>query len=481
MAAMDAPTQLLIDGEWRAAADGGTVGVENPATGEIVDEVAAATVADLDWALAAADEGWQRWRSIDAWSRSRRLRDVAGLIRDHADDLAPILTEEAGKPLAQARAEMMAAAEYFEWFADEARRIYGRTVDAHSTENRILVRREPVGPVAAFVAWNFPVLLSARKMAAALAAGCSIVLKPAEESPRAALWLGQACLDAGIPAGVVNMVTGDPAQISRHLMGSPVIRKVSLTGSVAVGRTIIEQSAHRIIPVSLELGGAAPVLVFPDADIDAAAELCAAFKYRNCGQVCIAPSRFFVHDDIASEFTDRFVAATESLRVGDPSDPATEVGPLSSQNRLEAVEALVSDAVARGANIRLGGRRPPELTAGWFYEPTVLVDVQDSMGVMTEEPFGPVAPIATFSGYDEVIERANDTPYGLAGYVFTSDMGTAMRASEQLEAGLVGVNTLGLATAEAPFGGVKQSGFGREGAAEGIDSYLVTKYVNLRL
>ncbi|KAA0233584.1 MAG: NAD-dependent succinate-semialdehyde dehydrogenase [Actinobacteria bacterium] len=478
---MDAPTQLLIDGEWRDSADGGTVGVENPATGEIVDEVAAATVADLDWALAAADEGWQRWRSTDAWSRSRLLRDVAARIRDHADDLAPILTEEAGKPVAQARAEMMAAAEYFDWFADEARRVYGRTVDGHSTDNRLVVRREPVGPVAAFVAWNFPVLLSARKLAPALAAGCSIVLKPAEESPRAALWLGQACLDAGIPPGVVNLVTGDPARISRHLMGSPVIRKVSLTGSLPVGRTIIEQSARRIIPVSLELGGDAAVLVFPDADIDAAADLCAAFKYRNCGQVCIAPSRFFVHEDIAAGFTERFVAATESLTVGDPSDPGTEVGPLSSEKRLEAVEALVSDAVARGAKILLGGKRPPDMTAGWFYEPTVLTDVHDSMSIMTEEPFGPVAPIATFSSFDEAIERANDTPYGLAGYVFTTDMGTAMRVSEQLEAGLVGVNTLALATAEAPFGGVKQSGFGREGAAEGIDSYLVTKYVNIQL
>jgi len=476
-----APNLLLIDGEWTSSADGRRIDVVDPATEGILDTVPVATAGDLDRALAAADRAWRSWREVDAWTRSATIRRVAGLIRERADSIAATLTAEQGKPLAEAKGEVLAAADQFDWYADEARRIYGRVVDGHTAEHRLLVLRQPVGPVAAFSPWNFPVLLPARKIAPALAAGCSIIVKPAEEAPRAALCLGQACIDAGVPPGVVNMVTGEPAQISRHLIQSDVIRKVSLTGSVPVGRDILALCAGGIKSVSMELGGHAPVLVFADADVEQAAELAARGKFRNNGQVCIAASRFFVHESVAERFTERFVAVTRSLRVGDGRDPRTDVGPLSNRRRLAAVEALVADAQERGATVCCGGGRPADQPRGFFFTPTVLTGVETSMRVMREEPFGPIAPITTFASFDEAVEAANDTDFGLAGYVFTRDTRTMFRAAEALEVGMVGVNNLVIAAAEIPFGGIKQSGFGREGGSEGIEAYTVTKYVNVRL
>jgi succinate-semialdehyde dehydrogenase/glutarate-semialdehyde dehydrogenase len=391
------------------------------------------------------------------------------------------MTEEQGKPVAEARGEILAAADVYDWYADEARRIYGRVIDGHSRAHRLLVLRQPIGPVAAFSPWNFPMLLSSRKLAPALAAGCSIIVKPAIEAPRTSLCLAQACRDAGVPAGVVNVVTGDSSQISRHLILSPVIRKVSLTGSVEVGQQILKLCAEQIKAVSMELGGHCPVLVFEDADVEIAAEVCARGKFRNNGQVCIAASRFYVQESVRKRFVDRFKAITESLRVGNGKDPDTDVGPLANQRRLQATEGLIQDAVGKGAVVACGGHRPEGFDRGFFFKPTVLVDVNDGMDIMHKEPFCPVAPITTFSGLEDGLSKANATEFGLAGYVFTQNTRTAFLASEGLDTGMVGVNNLVIASAEIPFGGIKKSGFGREGGSEGIEAYTVTKYVNILL
>jgi len=478
---MAIPNQMYIDGRWVPAADGATLDVVDPATEEAVDSVPVATAAALDEALAAADRGWRTWRETDAWTRSAAVRRAGEWIRDHADGVAAVLTGEQGKPLAEARGEVLAAADQFDWYADEARRIYGRVVDGHSRDHRLLVLRQPVGPVAGFSPWNFPALLSARKIAPAVAAGCSIVIKPAAEAPRTTMMLARACHEARIPAGVVNVVTGSSSMISRKLLESPVIRKVSLTGSVPVGQEILRRAADGIKTVSMELGGHSPVLVFPDADVEAAAELCARGKYRNNGQVCIAASRFYVHEDVVDRFTARFVEVTSSLRLGDGKQPGVDVGPLANRRRLEATEELVRDALDQGAALAYGGHRPEGLSRGFYYVPTVLTNVDTSMRLMTEEPFCPIAPITTFRELDEVIDKANATEFGLAAYVFTTATKTAFLAAERLEVGMVGVNNLVIATAEAPFGGVKLSGYGREGGTEGIEAYTAVKYVNIKL
>jgi succinate-semialdehyde dehydrogenase / glutarate-semialdehyde dehydrogenase len=476
-----APNRLFIAGEWSAAGDGSEVPILDPSTEEEIDRIPSATAADLDRALDAAVDGYHVWREVDAWTRSQTLRRIAELVRQRELTIARVMTEEQGKPLAEARSEVLAAADQFDWYADEARRCYGRTVDGHTREVRLLVLRQPIGPVAAFTAWNFPALLPARKLAPALAAGCSIILKPAEEAPRSALSLAQACHDAGVPSGVVNVVTGDPAAISRHLIGSGRLRKVSLTGSLAVGRTLLRQCAEEILPITLELGGHAPVLVFEDADVEVAAETCVRAKFRNTGQVCISPTRFFVHERLVESFTEAVVAHVRRLKVGPGLDPTTEVGPLANARRRAAVEALVNDAVATGAEVRAGGGIPADRPHGYYYQPTVLTRLSERARVLSDEPFGPILPILPFADFDEGVRRANDTPYGLAGYVFTARTRTAILAAEALDVGMVGVNNLVIATAEAPFGGVKQSGFGREGGLEGLDAYTVPKYVNLRL
>jgi len=475
------PNEMFVDGEWVSASDGACREIINPATEEAVDTVPVATAADLDKALEAADRGWREWREVDAWTRSAALRRIADWIREHADPIAAVMTEEQGKPLAEAKGEILAAVDVYDWFADEARRIYGRVIDGHSRAHRLLVMRQPIGPVAAFSPWNFPMLLSSRKLAPALAAGCSIIVKPAIEAPRTSLCLAQGCRDAGIPPGVVNVVTGDSSRICRHLILSPIIRKVSLTGSVEVGQQILRLCAEQIKAVSMELGGHSPVLVFDDADVESAAEICARGKFRNNGQVCIAASRFYVQESVMERFVERFKAITESLRVGNGKDPETEIGPLANQRRLQATETMIQDAVGKGAVVACGGRRPEGLDRGFFYKPTVLVDVDDGMDIMHEEPFCPVAPITTFSELEDGLAKANATEFGLAGYVFTRNTRTAFLASEGLDTGMVGVNNLVIAAAEIPFGGIKKSGFGREGGSEGIEAYTVTKYVNILL
>jgi succinate-semialdehyde dehydrogenase/glutarate-semialdehyde dehydrogenase len=478
---MDRPNLMYIDGRWVGASDGTTTDIIDPATENVIDTVPVATAPDLDAALAAAERGFAVWRETDSWKRSAIIRRVAELIRERADRIAAILTEEEGKPTAEAVAEVKGAADQFDWYADEARRIYGRVIDGHSREHRLLVIRQPVGPVAAFSPWNFPALLSSRKIAPALAAGCSVIVKPAVEAPRTTLCLASACHDAGLPPGVLGMVTGSSSFISAYLISSPIIRKVTLTGSVPVGQDILRACADGVKAVSMELGGHSPVLVFPDADIRYAAETCARAKYRNNGQVCIAASRFFVHESAAEEFTEHFVRVTRSLTVGDGKKPGTDVGPLANKRRLETTERLVGDALKKGASLAAGGHRPDGFEHGYFFEPTVLVGVDASMAIMTEEPFCPVAPIATFASLDEAVAKANATEFGLAGYIFTKDTRTAFLAAERLDVGMVGINTLLLASAEIPFGGVKKSGFGREGGTEWIESYTVTKHINIQL
>ena len=475
------PNQLYIDGEWVGASDGATVDIVDPATEEVVDAVSKATAADLDRALDAADRAWKSWREVDAWTRSAAVRRVAQWIRDHAAAIADVLTEEQGKTLPECLGEINATADQFDWYADEARRIYGRVIDGHSREHRLLVIRQPIGPVAAFGPWNFPALLCGRKIAPAIAAGCSIIVKPPIEAPRTVLMLAKACHEAGIPPGVVNMVTGSSSMISKQLIASDVIRKITLTGSVPIGQDLLHQAAEGIKSVTMELGGHSPVLVFDDCDVDMAAETCARGKFRNNGQVCIAASRFFVQEKVYEPFVRRFVEVAQSLKLGVGREAGTDVGPLANRRRLEAAEALVRDAVEKGATVACGGMRPEGFSRGFFYEPTVLTNVRQDMAIMTEEPFCPVAPIAPFSDLEDGLQKANATEFGLAGYVFTTNTRTAFLAGEGIEAGMIGVNTLLLASAEIPFGGVKKSGYGREGGCEGIDYYTVTKHINIRL
>jgi succinate-semialdehyde dehydrogenase/glutarate-semialdehyde dehydrogenase len=478
---MRAPDQLYIDGQWRPSATGETIDIIDPATEQVIGSVPVASVEDIDDALAAAQRGFDAWKKVDAWTRSRALRAIADRIRSRLDEMAATLTEEQGKPLPEARGEINAAADQFEWYAGEATRIYGRLIDGHDRGHRYMVMRQPVGPVAAFSPWNFPSLLSARKIAPAIAAGCSVILKPPIEAPRTALWLAWACEDVGLPPGAVNVITGRSGEISRRLIASDVIRKVSITGSVPVGQELMRQCAEGLKPISLELGGHSPVLVFEDADVEEAAEITARGKFRNNGQVCIAASRFFVQESVAARYIRRFVEVAESLRVGDGREDGVDVGPLANRKRFDATQSLVTDAVSKGATVATGGARHPGFERGYYWTPTVLTGVDPSMEIMTEEPFCPVAPITTFTTLEDGLAKANATPFGLAGYVFTRSTRTAFLASEGLEVGMVGVNNLVIATAEIPFGGVKASGFGREGGTEWVDAYTVAKYVNVKL
>lgn len=472
---------LYIDGEWVPPTGGDSRGIFDPATEEEVGRAAVAAEADLDRALRAAARGFDTWRRTGTWERAGRIRAVADLVRARADEIASVMTGETGKPLAEARGEANAAADQFEWHSEEAKRVYGQLIGPRTADSRMAVIHKPVGVVAAFSAWNFPALLPARKLAAALAAGCSVIAKPAGEAPGSCAALVQACHDAGIPPGVVNFVTGDSDMIARRLLAAPEVRKVSVTGSVPVGKRILRLAAEGVKKVTMELGGHAPVIVFGDADARQAAAACAASKFRNCGQVCISPTRFYVHESRYAEFAEAFAAEARSVRVGNGRDEGTQMGPMASERGVETVRALVDDAVDAGAKVLAGGNRPAGLGRGHFFEPTVLGNVPDSARVMREEPFGPVAPLTAFQDYGEAIKRANSLPFGLAGYVFTNDLATAVRASEDLETGMVGVNEMLLAAAEAPFGGVKESGMGREGGSLGIRDYLEPKYVKMRL
>ena len=470
-------TQLLIDGHWQDAADGRTLAVHNPASGTEIGRVAHAGIADLDRALAAAQKGFLTWRDVPAIERQKTMRRAAALLRERADGIAAILTQENGKPLAEAKIETMAAADIIEWFADEGMRIYGRVVPARNPAVRQLVVKDPVGPVAAFTPWNFPINQAVRKVSAALASGCSILVKAAEETPAAPAALIRAFVDAGVPAGVVGLVYGNPAEISGYLIPHPVIRKISFTGSTVVGKQLAALAGQHMKRVTMELGGHAPVIVAEDADLDLAIRVAGAAKFRNAGQVCISPTRFLVHEQIRAEFTAALAAHAQGIKVGDGLAEGTQMGPLANPRRVAAMNDIVADAVARGVTVAAGGARIGE--TGNFFAPTVLADVPLEARVFNEEPFGPVAAVRGFERIEDAIAEANRLPYGLAGYAFTRSLKHAHLLAQRVEVGMLWINQPAAPWPEMPFGGLKDSGYGSEGAPEALEPYLNTRAVSI--
>ena len=468
---------LLIDGCWTQAHAGETLPVHNPATEEVIGSVAHARRIDLDRALVAAERGFAQWRGVCALERARILRMTAQILRERREHIARLLTLEQGKLLAESRYEVERAAESSDWMAGEAQRIYGRIIPPRATNVTQWVVRDPVGPVAAFTPWNVPVNQIVRKVLGALAAGCSIIVKGPEETPASCAEVVRAFVDAGVPAGVVNLVFGTPAEISAYLVPHPTVRKISFTGSTAVGKQLAALAGRHMKPTTMELGGHAPVLVFEDCQVQAAARAACGNKFRNAGQSCINPTRFLIERSIYGRFMEEFVAAAKVLAVGPGLDPTTSMGPLANPRRIAAMEELVEDAVKKGAVVKLGGKRIA--TRGYFFEPTVLVDVPLEARAMNEEPFGPLALLRPFDDLEEAIRESNRLPYGLAAYAFTGSHATASQVAARVECGMVSINHFGLGLPETPFGGVKDSGHGSEGGPEAIEAYLQTRFVTL--
>jgi succinate-semialdehyde dehydrogenase/glutarate-semialdehyde dehydrogenase len=468
--------ELLINGRWRPAGDGATRDFANPATGATIGQVASASLEDLEEAVQAAHRTFPEWRDTSAYDRSAILRRAADLARGRVEDIAVALTCEQGKPLQEARFEIMGACDMIDWFAEEGRRAYGRIVPGRSPGILQQVIAEPVGPVAAFAPWNFPIAQIARKLGAALAAGCSIVVKAPEEAPASSAAFLRCFEEAGVPAGTIALVFGVPAAISEFLVPHPHIRKISFTGSTAVGKIIAGLAGANMKRSTMELGGHGPVIVCEDADVAQAVDALAVAKFRNAGQVCSAPTRFIVHEAVYEEFLERFIARARALKVGDGADPATTMGPLAHPGRLAAMERMVLDAVDRGAIVHFGGRRLGN--AGCFFEPTILANTPTDAAVMNEEPFGPIALMSRFVDLSEALAEANRLDYGLAAYAFTSSAARISVISRQLVAGSIGVNHMAVAVPELPFGGVRDSGHGAEGGSEGLSSYLVSKVVS---
>jgi succinate-semialdehyde dehydrogenase/glutarate-semialdehyde dehydrogenase len=474
------PTELYIGGRWRAASGGGTLSVEDPSTGEPLVEVADARVDDALAALTAAAEKQAEWAATAPRERGEVLRRAYEAIVEQTDELALLMTLEMGKALAESRAEIAYAAEFFRWFSEEAVRVHGRYMVNTTGEGRILTMRQPVGPCVFVTPWNFPMAMGTRKLAPAIAAGCTMVVKPAQQTPLSMLALAQILEQAGLPEGVLNVITGKHSgELIEPLLKDSRTRKLSFTGSTEVGRSLIEQSAQQVLRVSMELGGNAPFLVFEDADLDAAIEGAMLAKMRNIGEACTSANRFHVHESLAEEFAARLSEKMGALQVGRGTEPDTDVGPLIDEAQRRKVEELVGDALDRGARALIGGQRLDG--PGYFFAPTVLAGVSGESRVLREEIFGPVAPIATFSSEEQAIAAANRTEYGLVAYVYTRDLSRAFRVCEGIETGMVGLNQGVVSNAAAPFGGVKQSGFGREGGFEGIGEYLETKYVAVSL
>lgn len=468
--------RMLIAGQWTRGTGARAAPVLDPSTETSLGDLPLASEADLARAAEAAQAAFASWSRSSAMERRRILLEAARLIRERLDLIAHVMTLEQGKPLAEARGEIGGAAEIFEWYAEETRRIYGRVIPSRQPNARHWVQHEAVGPVAAFTPWNFPALTPARKIAGALAAGCTCVIKPAEETPATALELVRACVDAGIPEGVLNVVFGVPAEVSEFLIRHPAIRKITFTGSTQVGMQLASLAArHGAKRCTMELGGHSPVLVFDDCDIDAVAQACATSRLRNAGQVCIAASRFYVQRSVHDRFAERFSEFAERAVVGSGLESATTLGPLANARRLEAMSGFVEDAVTQGACLVTGGNRIGE--RGYFFAPTLVTGVPDSARMMREETFGPLAPLVVFDTAEEALSRANAMPYGLAAYAFTESARTARVVSDGLHCGMVGINTFGVSIAEAPFGGVGESGYGSEGGTEGLQAYLTTKFV----
>jgi succinate-semialdehyde dehydrogenase / glutarate-semialdehyde dehydrogenase len=472
--------QLYIGGEWRDGAEGGTIAVEDPATGETLVEVADATVDDAKAALGAAHEAFQTWRDHPPRERGDILRRAYDVLTERADDLALLMTLEMGKPVAESKAEIAYAANFFRWYAEEAVRINGRYTVNETGKGRVLTLQQPVGPCLFITPWNFPMAMGTRKIGPAIAAGCTMVVKPAKQTPLSMLMLAQILEEVGLPGGVLNVITAKRSGATMEpLIKDPRTRKLSFTGSTEVGRTLIEQSAEQVLRVSMELGGNAPFLIFEDADVDAAVEGALIAKMRNGGEACTSANRFHVADGVAGEFAEKLAARMGALKVGRGTDPDVNVGPLIDDAQRGKVAELVDDARQRGATVLVGGSQIDG--AGYFYEPTVLTDVPDDARLLGEEIFGPVAPVKAFTDDDEAIAAANDTEYGLVAYVFTRDINRAFKVIERLDTGMIGLNQGMVSNAGAPFGGVKQSGFGREGGPEGLKEYLETKYVALNV
>jgi succinate-semialdehyde dehydrogenase/glutarate-semialdehyde dehydrogenase len=473
-------TQLFIGGEWRDASEGATLAVEDPSTGETIAEVADATNADADAALAAATEAFKTWRNVAPRDRADILRRAYDLIHERTDELALLMTLEMGKPVSESKAEIAYANNFFRWYSEEAVRINGRFTVNETGKGRVLTLKQPIGPCVFITPWNFPMAMGTRKIGPALAAGCTCVVKPAKQTPLSMLALAQILEEAGLPGGVVNVITASSSgKIMQPLIEDPRTRKMSFTGSTPVGKELIKQSAEQVLKVSMELGGNAPFLVFEDADLDAAVEGAVLAKMRNGGEACTSANRFHVHESIAGAFAERLAARIGELKVGRGSEDGNQVGPLIDDTQRQKVSDLVDDAVGKGAKVLTGGKALDG--AGYFYAPTVLSDVPDDAELLKEEIFGPVAPIRTFATDEEAIDQANDTEYGLVSYVFTTDVDRAFRVIEALETGMIGFNQGMVSNAGAPFGGVKQSGFGREGGPEGIEEYLETKYVAMNV
>ncbi|MBU7575322.1 MAG: NAD-dependent succinate-semialdehyde dehydrogenase [Hydrogenophaga sp.] len=469
-------TQLFIQGQWRDAQAGETLAVFNPATGKEIGRVAHARQADLDLALAAAQKGFETWRDTPAIERAKVMRAAAGLMRERAGAIARLLTQEQGKPLAEAKGEAMAAADILEWFADEGLRVYGRIVPSRGNlALRQMVLKDPVGPVAAFTPWNFPINQVVRKLAAALATGCSMIVKAPEETPAAPAELVRAFADAGLPAGVLGLVYGTPSEISSYLIAHPVIRKITFTGSTPVGKQLAAMAGQHMKRVTMELGGHAPVIVAEDADVALAVKTAGGAKFRNAGQVCISPTRFLVHESIAREFSAALVKHAAGLAVGDGSAEGTQMGPLANPRRVTAMAEFTKDAVDRGATLATGGERIGD--EGNFWRPTILTDVPLEARVFNDEPFGPMAAVRSFNTLDEAIAEANRLPYGLAGYAFTRSLKNADLLARRVEVGMLWVNMPAMPSAEMPFGGIKDSGYGSEGGPEAMEAYLNSRAV----
>ena len=469
----------FIDGKWQASSNNETYDVINPATEEVIGKASKASREDVQKALKSAEKGLKIWRDTSPWKRSYIIRKIADKMREKQDVLAKWMTLEVGKPLAEGIGEVGGAADIFEWNAEETKRIYGQTVESRFPDTRVHVYYQPVGVVAALIPWNFPLILASRKISTALAAGCSVICKPDVITPGTVMELVNICKEAGVPDGVVNLLSGDPAEISEQLLESDIVKKVSITGSTRVGKIILKKAADKVQRVTMELSGHSPFIVFEDSDIDKVADMAVTAKFRNNGQVCIAPNRFYIQESKKEEFINKFIERTKKLKIGNGMDEGVQLGPLTTDKRLAEIEELVETTKNEGAEVLLGGKRPAGFNKGYFYEPTVFDGIKDDFTIMRQEPFGPLVPMLSFKTFDEVIERANNNDLGLCSYIYTNSMEQAHRASELIESGCVAVNTAAVAVAEAPFGGIKQTGYGREGGSMAIKDYLNVKYTHV--
>ena len=471
----------FIDGKWQEAEKKETYEVINPATEEVIGKASKASSVDVDKALKSAEKGLKIWRNTPPWQRSYIIRKIADLMREKKDVLAKWLTLEVGKPLAEGVGEVGGAADIFEWNSEETKRIYGQTVESRFPDSRVHVYYQPVGVVAALVPWNFPIVLASRKISTALAAGCSVICKPDVITPGAVMELVDICREAGVSPGVVNLLSGDPAGISEQLIKSDIVKKISVTGSTRVGKLILKQAADKVQRVTMELSGHSPFIVFDDADINKATDIAVTAKFRNNGQVCISPNRFYIQEKKKDDFINSFISKAKKLKIGNGMDENVQLGPLTTEKRLNEIEQLVETTKKEGAKVLMGGRRPAGFNKGYFYEPTIFDNVQDNFTIAKEEPFGPLVPLLTFKDTDEVVKRANDNDLGLASYIYTNSLEKAHKVSEKMETGTCAVNHPTIAFAEVPFGGIKQTGYGREGGSMAIKDYLNIKYTHFGL